>query len=204
MMKQIKIINKLKKFNFKKINIKWALPLLALALGFWAYNRYGVVAKVNGRNISRIDYIKAMEKQVGKQTLDQMIVESLVEQEALKKGVKIEKSEIDSDIKKIEEQIKSQGQTLESALASEGMNLKDLEKQIKIEKMVEKLSDPKTEITEAQIKDFLTKNKAQLPKGATQTELNDLAKKQLESQIKSEAASNWFSNLKKEAKIIYR
>lgn len=203
-MKKIKILNKLKKINFKKINIKWALLFLILVLGFWAYNRYGVVAKVNGKNISRISYIKALEKQSGKQVLEQMIVESMIEQEAAKNKIKIEDSEIKAGVTKVEEQVKSQGQTLESALADEGMNLKDLERQIKIEKIIEKLSDPKKEITEAQIAEFLSENKDRLPKGATKAELNELAKKQLESQIKAEAASNWFANLKKEAKIIYR
>lgn len=190
--------------KLKKIDFKWVAVALILVAGMWIFDKYAFVAKVNGRYISRIKYLKNAEKQVGKQILDRMITESLIEQEAAKKGVNIDKKEIDDEIAKIEEKIKAQGQTLEAALATEGMTKEDLENQLRIQKMVDKLSDPKKEITEKEIAEFLDKNKDQLPKGMTKDELNKAAKEQLEQQTKTEAANTWFAKIKEEAKIIYK
>lgn len=198
-MKKIEIMKKLKKIDFK-----WVAVALILIAGIWAFDKYAFVAKVNGKYISRVGYIKNMEKQVGKQILDKMVTESLIEQEAAKKGVKVDKKEIDDEIAKIEEKIKTQGQTLEAALTAEGMTKEDLENQLRIQKMVDKLSDSKKEITEKEIAEFLDKNKDQLPKGMAKDELNKAAKEQLEQQAKTEAANTWFAKIKEEAKIIYR
>lgn len=190
--------------SLKKVNLPVVLGGLVVAAGLFGYYKYGVVAVVNGRQISRIEYIKIMESQVGKQTLDRMITETLIMNEASKKGVKIDKAIIDTEIAKIEEQLKTQGQTLDSALAAEGMARTDLEKQIRLQKLAEELSAPKTEITEVEINDFLDKNKDQLPKGSSKEELQTLAKTQLASQAQNEAISTWLADLKKNAKIIYR
>jgi len=145
-----------------------------------------------------------MEKQVGKATLDQLISESIVLGEASKKGVTIEKSVIDAEIAKVEAQLKEQGQTLDVALKSEGLTKADFERQITIQKMVEKLAGNVPEPTQAQIDEFLTQNKAQLPKTATKAELQTLAKTQVSAQIRKDALQTWFDNLKKEAKITLR
>lgn len=180
------------------------LLILILAGGFYLYNRYWNVAIVNGKGISRIEYIKSIEKQGGKQVLAQMVQESLILGEASKKGLKIEQGVIDSGIATIEGQLKAQGQTLEAALIAEGMKKSDLEKQIKLQKIVEELSASKTEITQAQIDEFLKTNKAQLPTGKTKEELQTLAKDELTNQAKSDAITAWLENLKKEAKVVYR
>jgi hypothetical protein len=190
--------------SLKKVNLPVVLGGLVVAAGLFGYYKYGVVAIVNGRPISRIEYIKIMESQVGKQTLDRMVTETLIMNEASKKGVKVDKAIIDTEIAKIEEQLKTQGQTLDSALAAEGMARTDLEKQIRLQKLAEELSAPKTEITEAEIGDFLSQNKDQLPKDASKDELQTLAKTQLASQAQNEAISTWLADLKKNAKIIYR
>lgn len=182
--------------------------LAALAIlvgsGGYAYAKYWNVATANGRNISRIDYIKNLEKQGGKQVLDQMIQEALIRNEAAKKGIKVDQKTVDDEIKKIEEKIKGQGLTLDQALLSQGMTKADLEGQIAISKMVTALVKSDKEITQAEIDKFLADNKAQLPKNATKDDLQKLAKEQLTSQATSQAASAWLAELKKNAKIIYR
>ena len=180
------------------------LGVLVLAGLAGAYFKYWNIAVVNGRGISRIEYFKLLEKQGGKQVLSQMVQETLIQQEAEKNKLTIEKSVVDTQIATIEGQIKSQGQTLDTALAAEGMTKADLEKQIRLQKIVEALSKPTTEITQQQIDDFLTKNSAQLPKTATKDELQSLAKTELAKEAGSSAVTTWLDTLKKEAKIIYR
>jgi len=186
------------------VNLHLAALLLVLGLGILAYYRYGIVAMVNGKTVSRLAYIKNMEKQGGKQVLDSMVTETLILAEAQKKGIKIEQSEIDADIQKIEEQIKAQGSTLEEALSTREMTKDELVSQIRLQKMVDKMATPTAEITQAQIDEYLKANKAQLPKTATKEELNKMAKDDLTSQASNEAVGAWLENLKKDAKIIYR
>lgn len=180
------------------------LVLIVLAGGLYLYNRYWNIAIVNGQGISRLEYYKALDKQAGKQALEQMVQEDLIEQEALKKNLKIEQSVVDAQIATIEAQIKAQGQTLDSALLAEGMTKADLEKQIRLQKIAEQLSKSTKEITQKQIDDFLTQNAAQLPKTATKEELQSLAKSEIEKQDSSSAITTWLSGLKTNAKIIYR
>ena len=180
------------------------LMVLGLVLFLGAYYQFGNVATVNGRLISRFEYIKNMESQVGEQVLDRMIIESLILSEARKKGVEIEPAEIEVEMSKIEDQMKAQGRTLEEALVTEGMTRTDLEKQIKVQKIGEKMSDTSTEISQEEIEAFLEKYKDQLPETASAEELETLAKEQLEGEAKSGAMSDWLKTLREEANIYYR
>ena len=188
--------------NCINMHIIFLVIIIGVIIGL--YYKYGNVAVVNGKGISRITYIKKLEKNDSKQLLEQMITENLIWGEANKKGIKIDKSVIDEEIKKIEEQIISQGQTLELALSSRGMSRKDLEDQISLQKIVERLSATETQITQAQIDEFLKTNKDQLPAKSTKDELQKIAKDELERQASEDAITAWLEKIKKEAKIIYK
>jgi len=194
--------------NSLMINKKVLFPVvgvvLFLALALAAYLKFGVVAVVNGRRISRMDYITLMEKQVGEQTLDQLVTEEMILSKAESEGVSIDDETINNEIADIEKNIESQGQKLEEALEAEGMTRADLERQIRIRLLVEKMSGDVSEASEEEIQAFLTENKDLLPKDATKEELNELAKEQVMSQKESERINNWLSELEANSKVIYR
>jgi parvulin-like peptidyl-prolyl isomerase len=206
-MKKIALFKHPIKFKIKEKKVfifHMALLIIVAVLGIVGYVCFWNVATVNGVAISRIAYIKSLEKQGGKQVLDSMIDDTLVINEGKAKGVNIDQKTIDGEIATIETQLKAQGQTLDSALLASGMVKTDLEKQIKIQKIESVLSATKTDITQAQIDDFLTTNKAQLPTGKTKAELEDLAKQQLTMEASQSAATTWLDNLRSSAKIIYK
>lgn len=188
----------------RKINVGPIIVLIVIVAAVYAYFRYGIVATVNGRPISRFSYWQNLEKVDKKQTIKQMANEALVFQAAAKNKIVIEKSVIESEIASVEAQIKAQGQTLESALAAEGLTRTDLEDQIRIQKMVEQMAKPNLEITQAQIDAFILKNKALIPTTYTKEQLQTLAKTQLVSEVKNEAIDAWFKELQKTAKIEIR
>jgi len=188
----------------KKINFTLILGLIIVALAVYAYYRFGVVATVNGKPISRFAYLQTLEKQDKKSTITQMVNEALIYQEAAKKKVTVDQSVIDVEVKKVEAQITAQGQTLDAALTSEGMTKADLENEIRLQKTAEKLANPQVTITQAQIDKFLTDNKSALPTGSTKEQLQSLATEQLTSTAQSTAINTWFSNLKKAAQIVIR
>ena len=200
-----KTIKKVKKNKSKKVIIIHGSVLAVLIiLGIVGYIRFWNVATVNGKGISRISYIKSLEKQGGSQVLSGMIDENLILAEGVKNNVNIDQKTIDEEVAKIEDQLKAQNQTLEAALSYSGMTKDDLYRQIKIKKIEAVLSATKTEITQAQIDEFLKTNKALLPTGKTKAELEALAKEQLASEASQTAATNWLTNLKQSAKIIYK
>ena len=177
--------------------------LLVILAGLLAYYKFGSIASVNGKRISRLTYIKSSIKASGAQVLDQMITESLIENEAKKQNITIDKATIDAEVKAIDEKIVAQGSTLVEALKAREMTMADLESQIKMQKLVEKLSGANKEITQAQIDEFLKTNKAQLPKGVSKDELQKMAKEELASQASNDAINTWLEKVKKEAKIVY-
>jgi len=191
--------------NLNKIVMFHLVLLAVLALaGGYAYAKYWNVAVVNGVGISRIDFIKTMERAGGKQTLDQMVQETLILSEGAKNNVKMDQKAIDAEVAKVEERLKAQGTTLEAALTQSGMTKADLKKQILMQKIESTLATVKTEITQAQIDDFIKTYKTQLPAKATKTEMETIAKDELTSQASKSAAADWVANLTKNAKVIYK
>ena len=188
----------------RKINFYPVLALVAIIAIAFVYYRFGIVATVNGVPITKTAYLRNLEKQDKKQTIKQMANEALVFQEAAKKGVVIDQSVIDTEIATVEAQIKAQGETLETALAAEGMTKAELEQQIRLQKVVEKLSNPNLDITQAQIDEYLKTNKTSLPSSYSKEQLQTLAKTQLLSEAKNKAIDSWFTELQKTAKIIIR
>ena len=196
--------NKTPKKLSKATMFQLLLLALVLAVGVFAYYKYGNVAIVNGKAISRLSYIDLMEKQVGKQTLDQMVTEALILGAAEKQNITIPESEINASLSEVEAQVKAQGQTLDQALIAEGMTKDELIRQIRIQKLVEKLSGADKAITDAEVEKFLKDNEDQLPEDATEAELKELAVEQLESQNRSTAINAWITKAQEEATIIYR
>lgn len=183
------------------------LPIILLVLvitGVYAYYRYGIVATVNGKPISRLTYWLNLEKVDKKVTIKQMANEALVYQEAAKNKIVIDKATIDTEIASVEAQIKAQGQTLDAALTAEGLTRTDLENQVRIQKMVEKMANPSVNIPQGDIDAYLLKNKSLLPSTLSKEQLQSLAKTQLETEAKNTAIDAWFETLQKSAQIIVR
>ncbi|MBP9817243.1 SurA N-terminal domain-containing protein [Candidatus Shapirobacteria bacterium] len=178
--------------------------LIIVVLVAYGFYRFGVVATVNGQVVDRFSYWLNLEKQDGKQVLETMIQEKMILGEADKKGIKIDQKAIDEEISKIEEQLKEKNQTLAQVLESRAMTKADLLKQIRIQKIVEALAKPKTEVDQKEIDAFIEKNKAQFPKNTSKDDMQKMAKEQLIAQERETSIGTWFDNLKKESKVVYK
>lgn len=192
----LKIVKK-----FKPIFIIAGVVILAAVL--LRFKSVIIAATVNGKPISRLSVIKELEKQGGRQILDNLVTNSLIEQEAAKEKVTVTKAEIDSQIAQITQSLKSSGQDLDSALKAQGMTQKDLEDQITLKIMVEKMATKDITVTDKDVEDAFNKNKATYPKGTKIESVSDQIKKDLTNQKTNEAISNWLANLKSKAKIDY-
>lgn len=192
----------LKKFFAKKSVIASLIVIFILALLYFARSLF-FAAWVNGRPISRLSLTKELEKQGGQQVLDSLIERSLVYSEAQKSNIKVEQSEVDSEIKKIEEMISAQGLTLDEALQFRNQTRTDLIDQIKIQKLVEKLLASKIVITDKELKDYFDKNKSLFGQNPVFDKVKDQVKEQVFQQKLSEEYTTWITDLKTKAKILY-
>lgn len=172
-------------------------------LAIFVLKNFLIAATVNGQPISRITVIKELEKQGGKQTLDGMITRILIQQEAKNNNITVSQEELDAEIKKIEESLKEQQTTLDAALELQGMTRNDLNNDIRLQIIVQKLVENKVEITDEEVNEFLTENADFFPEDATNEEKMTDAREQLKQQKISLETQTLVENLQKNAKTIF-
>lgn len=181
----------------------WVLGLLII-LGLMYYAKGLVVAAVvNGQPVSRLAVISELEKRQGKTTLDSLITEKLILDEARKQKIDVTQGELDVEISKIEENVKAQGRDLDQALSLQGMTRDDLIKQIRFQKLIEKVLADKLVVSDQEIDDYIDQNSSQFPKDGNEQEIRDSVKQQLTQQKFSATVGPWIEELKKNANILY-
>ena len=189
----------------KMISVKMAviavIVIFLLAL-FYYYKGLFVAVTVNGSPISRLAVVRELESKSGKAALESLITIKLIDAEAQKKGITISGDEIANTIKNIEDQVKSQGQTLAQALEMRGLTEAELKKQIMVQKELEKLIADKINVTDEEVQKYITANKVAIPKGQKDAMQNQI-KDQLRQQKFSAEAQTFIAGLHKDARIRY-
>ena len=181
------------------------VPLILIILGVAAFYAKGlfIAAIVNGQPITRLALVKELEKRNGEQTLSSIITETLILQEAEKRGVSVTQEELNDSVKKIEDQLKKQGQNLDQGLVFQGMTRKDFENQLRLKILVEKMLADEIEPKEEEVKDYIEKNKDTLPKDLTDEEEEQTVIERLRQQNLSNKVQKWLADLQKNATINY-
>lgn len=141
-----------------------ALLAGSLYIGTGAFRGAGggdVVATVGTEKITKDDLYNYMVKQNGKQALDALVSQKIIELEAKKNNVKVETAEIDEEIAQYEEMYGGKA-SLEAALASSGLDMAYLRNNVETNLKIKKLMAPGIEITDEEISTYFTQNKASL------------------------------------------
>jgi len=189
------------KAKLKQPRVLIGLIVVVLVIGAFFLKGLFIAALVNGEPITRIQIISELEKQGGKQALSSLINKALILQEAKKKNIQVSQNEIDAATKQIENSLKSQGQNLDTALAMQGMTRQDLAMQLKLRTLVEKLLADKLKVSDKEILDYITANKATFPTNLTPEEIKKSVAEQLKQQKLGSASQTWLQDLTKNAKI---
>ncbi len=177
-----------------------ALIVALILIGAYLLRNQIIIATVNGQPISRLSLLQELEKQQGKKVLDTMITKTLIFQEADKKNEKVSNEDVDKEIKKISENLKKQGQELNTALVAQGMTLDSLKEQVKIQLTLKKLLAKQLVVNNKEISDYIEKNKESLPK-IDANELKNTVKDQLEQEKFNASVNDLIQSLKAKAKI---
>ena len=104
----------------RKIKLKYIViaAIVIVALGaVYYYKGLFFVASVNGQLISRLSVIKELERSSGKQALDYIVTDTLVNNELKKSGVTVSADDVNKAVDSIVANIQQQGSTLAATLA---------------------------------------------------------------------------------------
>lgn len=196
-------LKNLPSFKIKRTYLLGGIVLLFL-LGLALYYRsIFVVAMVNGQPVSRLAYIKEMEKMSGKQALDSLITKTVILQEARRKNVSVSPQEVDQEIKKIEDNLSKQGQKLDTILQLQGMTRESLREQVYFQKLIEKMVGKDIKVSDQEINDYIAANRSTLPQDAKEEDLKKQVREQLRQQKLNEKVQTWIKNLQEKAKVTY-
>ncbi len=122
-------------------------------------SKHQVLASVNGENISKDQLYDAMVVASGKQTLDSLISQKIVEIESKKQNVVVSDDDIQKEIDKYYEYYGSE-EGFTQALASSGFTLDQVKKDIVNNLKIEKILEPQITLTEEELKAYYDENKA--------------------------------------------
>lgn len=187
--------------RLKKSYLLWGIGVVALILVLYLSRSLFIAATVNGQPISRIAVIRELERQGGKQALNAIVTKNLILQEAKKQGVTVSQEDIDKELKRIEENIKRQGQTLDQALMLQGMTKENLVDQIRLQKMIEKIVGKDIKVADKEVDDYIAKNQESLPQDQDPKAIRTQVSEQLRQQKLNEKVNSWIESLRKNAKI---
>ncbi len=180
----------------KKIAIFLGIVILLLV----AVNRGLIVsAIVNGKPIFRWSVNSTLMSRYGKQTIDNMITERLIADEAKKAKIGVTQTEIDA---KEQEILKSFGGnvTLDEVLQYQGMTKTDFDEQIRLQMLLTKLIGKDLVITDADIANYRATNSATLV-ATDEAGLQKEAREAILTQQVGEKIQPWFTELRSRAKI---
>ncbi len=179
------------------------LVMVILALLLYRFKSVFIAATVNSAPISRLAVVQELEKQGGKSILDNLITNALILQEAKKEKVVITQPEIDAEIAKVTANLKTQGQDLDQILTTQGMTKADLNDQIRLQLLVQKMAGQGIEVTDKEVQDNFTAGQKDgtYAKNVKFADVQAQIKSQLNQQKLNDKITAWIQDLRSKAKI---
>lgn len=182
-------------------NRKYLLILLLLVLAVLVYlNRsMFVAATVNGQPVFTSQLSQRMASLYKEKTLQQMVDETIIEQEAVKKGVRVTDQQIKDKMVEVE---KSYGgaEIFDSLLAQQGLTRDEFARQTKLNLIVEALYKNEASASADEIEKFMEGN-SNIPEATDPAKFRALAEEQVKQQNLYKIIGQKFQELKQQAKV---
>lgn len=189
----------------KKVFLYAFILLLIVGGGYFARKTF-FVASVNGQLINRFTVIKDLEKQGGKKVLETIVLKTLINQEAKKRKLSVTQDEVDKELLKIESNVTSQGATLDTLLAQQGMTKNDLVGEIKLQLLVTKMVEKNVKVSDKEVDEYLASQNSQVSLDLTQP-TPGLSRVQAQAAVRQQKLQSeiqsFVAELKAKAKINY-
>lgn len=177
------------------------LLLIVVAVGLLVANKgWLVAATVNGKPIYSWQLNTALRNRFGQQTLEGMIGEMLIAEQAKSKGIVVSQADLD---KKQQEVLGSLGENvkLDDLLKFQGLTKADFENQLKLQLTVEQLLTKDLTISDDDVNNFIATNRAMLV-ATDPAKLKDEARAAIKTNIVNEKLQTWFGEIRESAKVL--
>lgn len=195
------LLNKFYSLKNFKSSKKFYLVLLVIGLLLLAIYKKSLflAATVNGSPITNLELQMKLNEQFRTQTLNQLVNEKIILDEARKNNTLATDAEIN---KKVEEIEMSVGGTkaMDEILASQGQDRKSIKNQIRMQLSIEKLYSKEATVSAEEIGKFLETNRDQL-QATDSAKQADEAENLLKQQKLSQIFNEKFQELRQQAKI---
>lgn len=195
------LLNKFSSYkNFRSSKTFYVVLIIAGLLLLAVYKKNWIVAAtVNGSPISNLELQSKLNQQFRSKTLDQLVTEKVILDEARKNNAVPTETEIDGKIKEIEAQVGG-AQTLDSLLAQQGQTRSSVKDSIRIQLAMTKLYEKEVQVTPDEVNQFVEQNKEQMTASDSAGQQKE-AFEAIKGQKLSQMFSQKFQNLKTKAKI---
>ena len=182
----------------------WKGVVILLAVLFFvlfAANKGWVVAAiVNGKPIFSWDLNSTLRSRYGQQTLEGMIGEMLISNEAQKAGVSVTANDLAAKQKEV---LASLGTdvSIDDFLKFQGLTKTDFEHQLKVQLTVERLLTKGLTISDDDINGYIATNRATLT-ATDPAKLKEEARQMIVSNSVSEKLQSWFTAIRQKATVM--
>lgn len=195
------ILDKIPNLQNFKSSKKFYVILLVAGLVFLAAVKKDlfIAALVNGSPVTNLELQMKLNQQFRTQTLNQMLNEKIILDEAAKNTAIPTEAEINSKISELENSVGG-SQVLDSLLSQQGQTRDSIRSQIKVQLAIEKLYISEATVSAQELDQFLQTNRAQLQatdSAAQAKEAEEILKQQKLSQIFNQK----FQELRQKANI---
>lgn len=182
--------------------LKYAVLGGVLVVGVWLFmtqQSKQSVATVNGSTISRAELNKKLVERFGEQTLEALIGERLIVDEASKQKVVASNEELQSKIAEVEKSLQG-SMSLDESLALQGISRVEFENQMKMQLLIEKMLASQVAVTASEVADYVKNNKSTLTSSTAAEQLTE-AETELKNTKMAQVFSEWFASLKEKATV---
>lgn len=158
-----------------------------------------IAATVNGTPITNLELISKMNDQYRQQTLNQLINEKVILEEAKKKNIVVDNNQINDKVSELEKSVGG-AQVLDSLLSQQGQSRDSLRQQLRVQLIIEKLYQNEATVSAEEVNNFITQNAAALQATDSAGQIQE-ATNLLKQQKLSEIFSQKFQELRQIANI---
>lgn len=189
-----------KVLNLKKSKTGWVILAVIVILILAVYKKgWFIAATVNGMPITNLELQMKLNRNFRSQTLNQLINEKIILDEAAKNGAVPTEQEINQKISGLETQVGG-GNALDSLLSQQGQTRASLKDQVRVQLAITKLYEKQATVSAAEVETFIEQNKDQL-KATDSAGQQKEAEAALKQQKLSQIFSQKFQDLRQKAKI---
>lgn len=138
-----------------------AIVIIGLTLLLVTKKGWIIAATVNGSPITNFEVLSKLNQQYRTQTLNQMVNEKIILEEAKKNKVFITQKQIEDKITALEKNVGGK-ETLDNLLSQQGQTREGLKAQLKIQLTIEKMYDNEASVSAEGLDQFIAQNKDSL------------------------------------------